>query len=214
MSKRVSLLFLIGAVLAVAVSCVESRHPLSDEKTSKIDERLIGMWKDEGGDVWRVTKSQDAKNGLEVEHADQNGSGRFLMFTTTIKSNGYMSPRDVSEETEKEPKPPRYDIYQYVFLDKDTVQVQGMEPAVILTAIADKKLDGEIKVTKKKVRPFFGIFGREKIVEEKSPVITATPEKLARYLESHAADCFPAKTDAMLTFKLTFKRQKSAAPQQ
>ncbi len=59
-------------------------------------------------------------------------------------------------------------------------------------------------MTKTKSRPFLGIFGKEEVVEERTPVITDSPEGIARYLKAHADECFPKETEA----KLTFKREK------
>ena len=74
-----------------------------------------------------------------------------------------------------------------------------------MKAIAAKELGGKIVVTKTKQRPFFGLFGRERVVEEKEPLITDTPEGIVRYLRAHADDCYPAKDEVE-----TFKRQKPA----
>ena len=44
-------LFFIGvAVCLCASGCDDSKNPLSDPKTSKADERLVGVWRDRSGD--------------------------------------------------------------------------------------------------------------------------------------------------------------------
>ncbi len=189
-ARSVLLLSLVAMLLAVVGSCVESQHPLSDEKTSKIDERLIGTWHLEGDpEAWKVKKNSHAENALEVALADPR-AGDALLFTTTIKSKGYMSMKDTDEDAKKKPGVARYQIYQYVFLDNDTVQVRGMEPKVVVKAIADKTLNGEITT-----RPNLLIF------REKWPTITAAPQAISRYLEAHAGECYPVKTDAILIWK-------------
>jgi hypothetical protein len=202
--RRVLSVLIAALMLSIAASCVDSRHPLSDEKTSTIDERFIGSWKYDNGDVWRVKKSADVKNAFDLKFPDPKAPATVLAFATTIKSKGYLSFRDPDADAGKRPDAGGYDIYQYVFVDKDTVQVRGMDPDVIVKAIAEKKLGGEIHVTKKTTRPIVGRFGKKQVVAEKTPVITDTPENLARYLRDHAAECYPEKTD----YLLTFKRQK------
>jgi len=200
-ARPVLLLLLVAPLLAVVGSCVESQHPLSDEKTSKIDERLIGTWHLEDDPAgWQVTKSAHTENALELTVTDP-AAGRSLLFTTTIKSKGYMSIKDMHEDAKKKPEAATYCIYQYVFLDNDTVQVRGMDPKVIEKAIGDKTLGGEIKLTKTKTRPILGIFGKERIVEKRTPVITAAPQAIARYLEAHADECYPAEKEATLIWK-------------
>jgi hypothetical protein len=168
-----------AASLLVAGSCVETKHPLSDKKTSKIDDRLIGNWKDtDDGSIWKVTKDPNAPNTLMVVIPDAHGPIRTPTLVTTIKSKGYLSCLD-SDDSDKKGKEATYNIFQYVFVDKDTVEVRGMDPSVIAKAIARKQIAGEIV--------------------KKEPVITDTSAGIARYLQSHADECFPAKTDSMLT---------------
>ncbi len=190
------LLFLLAVVLpALAASCVESRHPLSDENTSTIDQRLIGSWTDDGGGVWRVEKSKDVKNALNVTQPDPDGPNPLPIFTTTIKEKSYLSYKDSADPAEKKPKAVGYEIYQYVFADADTVQIRGMDAAVLLKAIAEKKLAGEIEVEKTTTRSILGLFGPEETVETETPVITDTTPNIVRYLQDHADECFPPKAD-------------------
>ena len=204
--RRVAPLLVVAAILAVVASCVESRNPVSDEKTSKIDERLIGTWRmgnEEDDGVWKVTKHAKQKNALDVA-LPENGDEHYhaTAFTTTIKSKHYLSLRQSSDDDASTPDAPAgYEIYQYVFDDNNTVQVRGMDPDVILKAIADKKLRGKIVITKTTTRPILGLFGKAEVVEEKSPEITDTPENIVRYIEAHADKCFLAKTDEVETFK-------------
>jgi hypothetical protein len=200
--KRVLTLLLVTSLLALAASCVESRHPLSDEKTSQVDQRLIGTWLPEGDAAagHRVTRSVQTPNALDLLVTDANGKGNALLFTTTIQSKAYLSVKDLYDEGQKE-GPLAYTIYQYQFLDNDTVQLRGMEPDVIARAIADKRLGGEIRVSQRKSKRLFGLIESRKLVEERTPIITDTPEGIARYLRAHADECYPAQTDSMLTFK-------------
>ena len=173
---------LVAAIPVVAASCVESRHPLSDEKTSKIDERLIGTWQMvSDSSVWKAKRSADTKNALELEITDANATSRALLFTTTLKSKNYASTKDLGKDAQKDCKE-RYDIYQYRFLDNDTIEGRNMDVDVVRKAITDKKLVGELDTDKK-------------------PTITDSADGIARYLEANADACFPARDDDVLKFK-------------
>jgi hypothetical protein len=205
--KRALLVFIAAPLMAVAVSCVESRHPLSDEKNSIIDERLIGTWRIEDDlTIWQVKRSGDTKNALAVTIDDKsgNGTGRAILFTTTTKSKGYISIKHLDEDTPKKAQADRYDIYQYVFLNNDTVQSRCMELTAISKAISDKKLGGKLDVARTDTEPAIRRFEKARDVQGETPIITDSPEGIARYIEAHADECFPAKTEC----SLTFKRQK------
>ena len=194
-NRFLSLLF-VASLLTLVASCVESGNPASNEKTSKIDQRLLGDWKDDNGDVWKVTKSKDVENGLNLKLPDPKASDRILAFSTTIGSKGYLRISDAGKEAKsndankeaKKKQESKFEIYQYVLTDDDTLEVRGMDSKAIAKAIEDKQLVG--KIVKKK--------------SEDSPVITDTTEGIVHYLEAHADECFPEKTDA----KMVFKRQK------
>jgi hypothetical protein len=197
-ARPILLLLLVAPLMALVGSCVESQHPLSDEKSSKLDERLIGTWRfEDAPGCLQVKKSADAKNALEFIETDP-AAGKTLLFTTTIKSKGYMSIKDTDEHAKKGPGAPRYNIYQYVFLDNDTVQFRAMDPKVIEKAIADKTLGGEFEPT------------RTIFAKKRRPIITAAPQVIARYLEAHFDECYPAKEETTLIWK----RQSPASPDQ
>jgi hypothetical protein len=193
--KRVLPFFFVASLLAVVASCVDSHNPASDKKTSKIDERLIGEWKAVAGNevVWKVSKSKDVENALEVKMSDPKEHDRFLAFTTTIKSKSYLSMHTFRYTMDGEkPKPEdiRFDIYQYELSDKGTVQLRNMDPSVILKAIREKHLVGKI--------------GKDEDDEE-VPEITDTMEGIVRYLETHEDECY---SESSKKFAMMFKRQK------
>jgi hypothetical protein len=196
------LLLIVASLVAVAPSCVESRHPLSDEKTSLIDQRLIGTWRlPDDPTVWEVRKSGQVRNALEVTIKERAGTGKGLLFTTTIKSKSYLSFKELDGDPKKKPEAAGYQICQYVFSDDGTLEVRAMEPDAIVKAISDKRLGGETVLTKRTSRSILGLLRIESTRREKRPFITDQPENIARYLERHANECYPAKSDLVLTFK-------------
>ena len=126
-------------------------------------------------------KVASTKNALDVETKDDDGTHQSLLFTTTVKGKQYLTLKGLGKEAQEDRKG-AYDIYQYRFLDNNTLEVRGMAPDVLEKAIGDKKLAGTID-------------------KGNGPIITDTPEGMARYLEAHADECYPLKTDYMLTFK-------------
>jgi hypothetical protein len=202
--KRVLPLLFVASLLTVVASCVDSHNPASDEKTSKIDERLIGEWKiEEDNDnesLWKVTKNKDVKNALDLKMPDPNAPEHLPMFITTIKSKGYLSicisekdpkAKDSGKEAKEREEEVGYNIIQYEFLDNDTLVVRAMASEAIIKAIRDKQLVGKI----------------DKEDDEETPKITDTTEGIVRYLEAHADECFPEKMDKT-EGKMVFKRQK------
>jgi hypothetical protein len=186
------LLVLASLPLVTAASCVDSQNPLSDEKTSVIDERLIGTWlpKAEKSDALVVKRSDTQKNTLEGiggKKADKTAADTLLLFTTTIQSKNYISIRRTEAQPDDSLKtPPKvsYDICQYHFLNNDTLEIRFMTPDVMEKAIKNAQLSGKIG--------------------DKEKAITASPEEIAKYLAVHADECYPKKSD----YQLTFKRQK------
>jgi hypothetical protein len=198
--KRVPGRILVLLLAILSGSCVESRYPVSDEKTSKVDERLIGAWKLENDSaIWTITESANRKNGMDLEISQNGDTSRMLLFTTTIKQKNYMSIKDLDEEGQKDRKE-AYDIYQYRFLDDDTVEARGMEPNAIIKAIENKELGGQIE-TKEKPASKTRLETLGKAITEKTPIITSEPEQLAHYIEIQADECFSAKSESVLTWK-------------
>ena len=190
-SKRVPLL-LLAASLVTVIACVASHHPLSDEKNSIVDERLIGSWVDESGDVFQVKRGDAKKNHLDVgfRTKDKEGVDKLLLFTTTLHDNRYMSVKFLDEEKQKDQQE-AYFIYQYRLLDNNTLEIRTMKAQAIKNAIADKDLAG--KVVKSSRIPIF------------DTLITDSSESIARYLKAHADECYPAKSDSIVI--MTFKRR-------
>jgi hypothetical protein len=62
-----------------------------------------------------------------------------------------------------------------------------MDPKVIMKAIRDKQIAGKID--------------KDEDDDEDTPEITDTTEGIVRYLEAHADECYPKKSDYTMTFK-------------
>jgi hypothetical protein len=184
-TRQIATFCIVSALLGLFTSCIDSEKPLSDEKTSKIDEKLVGNWTLEDG-KWTVKKSADVKNALEVLGPDMTTPS--VLFTTTIKSKSYLSVADRDPKAKNGPVSGTYQIYQYLFINDDTVEVRGMSSTAIEKAITNKVLQGKISD------------------DDDEPVITDATDKIVKYIEAHADQCFlkPADNDE----RIIFKRQK------
>lgn len=183
--KRIQKRILIIPLILLWGGCVESRHPVSDQETSKVDERLIGAWRlEDDAAIWTIKKTVHTKNGMELELSEAGTTSRVLLFATTLSKRQYLSAKELGEDSQKDRKE-AYDVYEYRFLDNDTVEARGMDPKAIIVAIENEELGGRI----------------ETIDGEKTPIITGEPGELARYIEAHADECFPEKSDNSLKWK-------------
>ena len=180
--RNTALLATAAMTLTIAACVPESRHPLSDEKTSKIDEQLIGKWIDEDGDPDTVVlfkPRKGAKNTFEASGLGEPDEKPGIFFTTKINSRRYLSFEGEDEKTDRK----RYAICWYEYADPDTVKIYLLDEKAIEKAIVAKELAGEIRGTNKEV------------------FITASPDDLAKYLKKHGPKCFDLKP-------LVYKRHK------
>jgi hypothetical protein len=189
--RNTALLAMAAITLAIAACIPQSRHPLSDEKTSKIDKQLIGKWSEEhfslSPDTVALFKPhKGAKNTFEASVPGKPDEKPGIFFTTKINSKRYMSWKYEDAKTGRK----SYMICWYEYTDPDTVKIYPLDESVIEKAIVAKELAGEIRVTKKREKMF------------KTVVITASPDDLAKYLKKHGPKCFFANTP------LVYKRQK------
>jgi hypothetical protein len=118
---------------------------------------------------------------VDWKEKDAKNSGTLLVFTTTVKGKNYMSVKSLDKEEQKDRKG-AFDIYQYRVVDANTIEVRGMIEDVPRKAIAAKTLAGAIDA-------------------DKVPAITDEAKNIASFLETHSDECFPVKTDYMLTMK-------------
>jgi hypothetical protein len=211
-NRNTSLALFLAAVCLSASSCAPaSVHPLSDDKTSTRDDRLVGRWravdpavKDGEANV-TISKSKDSGMRLDVVIKDtlpgapkeQNEQYASFLYTTTIDSQWYMTISTLAAETEK--KLDTFTILHYGFLDKDTLEVRLMDDGKIAAAIRAKELRGTVK-TKKETAYLFAIIP----IGYKTEIVTISdsPEAIARFLKKHGRDCFDAVP------LVTLKREK------
>ena len=175
----------------------KSEYPLSDEKTSVIDERMIGHWDFEAEpaqqiDPMRFVVGRDPKaaNLLEYVAATLNseqkieihrgpllitkiGNAHYLSFGSGDSKEGYLIMRyDIKVQPAAAtdaagPNKPSH----------DTGELHLMIDTVIADAIEKGELAGKVTRDKSSRRP-------------QEIRITAKPDELRAYIEKHADQCF------------------------
>jgi hypothetical protein len=187
----------MATIFVVFTSCIPvARHPLSDDQTSRIDSRLLGTWRIEGSNDSAIfRKLEGSTNTLELVELlepdeDAQEADNFVLFTTEIDSQWYMTTANPTEKDEG------VWIVRYVIDPEDTMNVYFMDADVISEAISQGALRGEVKTTKH----FAWVFGFIPIpYREQSVTITESSDGLARYLKQHGEKCFEG--ESVLTLK-------------
>jgi hypothetical protein len=191
MGKRRSMLVLFALLPLLGASCaVRSKHPLSDEKNSQLDDRLIGRWRivdrEKGSSDKRpdgiisVSKSGERKLEatvtLETSPQGEGDRKKCFVFTTRVDSQSYMSVRAAGGD---------FLLLAYSFPDKDAVAIWGLDQTKLAAAIGTKELQG--KVESRWLCAF--VFGFVPIpFKTTSVMIEGDPEALMRYIQKHGAD--------------------------
>jgi hypothetical protein len=207
--NRNRLTFVVAIVALASASCdVEFRHPLTDEKTSTLDERLVGDWSC-GAEIWRVTKRPDFENSLELQivgDAEMPPPPHGIIYATVIGSHHYLSLLDLTEGDDAK----TFSIYRYKFSDEGTVTVFGQDLGLFKTAISAKELRGKINTKKSEPTPIGDLVAqltdaetKAKLVEDEPfpATVTESAERLTRYVAKHGLKCFPDTKYNRLTFK-------------
>jgi hypothetical protein len=182
-------------VLLLLAGCgVTSDHPLSDEKTSVVDDGLIGRWRavkeDADGkeaDQILVGRRRGTKNTLEAVGLELDGDEhvqvrRFYLYATTIGDRRYLSATG-----EKDGQ--AYMFLRYAMPKKDTLHVYLMNAKFVGQAIEKGELEG--KVEKKETEG--GVQASYETVH-----ITADTAKLRAWIEKHQDECFAIEDPAVL----------------
>ena len=202
----VCLATIVAASLLTGCTIPYSNHPLSDNKTSTVDDRLLGRWLqlDEDDETEAKEKADAARNTFEfmtvglkksnsktmvMIHVELDDDGeltveRAFFFTTTIHKQHYLSyqQKEGKEEEEEKKKFIKYVIASYDLNESGLLTVHLMDNDKLVTAIEQGRVDGEIEITIEQVN------GKQK--ETKVAHLIASPEQLRRFLLETGTDCF------------------------
>lgn len=134
---------LLGALLAAG--CATSTQPLSDEKTSVPDLRLLGTWEfqqEEGKDKATVTivQMQDSPNVLQATSNDGEKEQTTTILTTKIGDTCVASIAGKDDEGNV-----IYTIGKYALAPDDSLELHGLDTDFFAAAVEHKELKGTVK---------------------------------------------------------------------
>ena len=190
-----SILLAFSLALFSITACVpEFDHPLSDEKTSKIDNQLVGRWeaiKDEGSkdkkkSFWIFSRQEGVENTLNFREETLPLSGEDNAktdqkdkpadaFTTRIGAARYLSVGGSKDDKGKEKS---YIICRYTISKDGVLTVYLMNQEVLGRDVAARKIPGIVEYS-----------GKNKSRLDRVR-ITAEPSDIAEYIKARGSECF------------------------
>jgi len=170
-------------------SCLpEATHPLSGEKQATPDVRLEGDWVSTGSSsnespvyVHFLQIDDHLMDVVYVEHNQSFKKGPTLWeaFPTKIGKLQVLNLRIAKGSPAQDIHPGHYLLMRYELTDPSTLKMWGPDDDAVGKAIRSGQLGGTIKKS-----------GKESSFSDDSILITASPEKLRAYLETHPAGDF------------------------
>lgn len=166
--------FLLAALVPlVLASCVTSKRPLSNEKASRVDSRLIGTWREvnKDGRRYRMTigKKPGTTNVMEWVTLDREKGAKVEKFDVFAKPG---KTRYISIALEAD----NHLIGKYTSPDASTFELHLLDKWVVGKAVED----GTLK----------GVARRNNDGEYTTVSLSDPPEKIIEYIEKNAATCF------------------------
>lgn len=180
-------------------------HPLSDEKTSRVDKELLGYWKqvdlDDPSDAHPVpvtiglSKTNSRLHevvGMGLEDGNQVKVHRFQIHTTTQAADGSrtllrfitMAAKDL-DETQRQAK--GYLLLRYEIQAGQRLKLFLTNSLAIAKAIEENSLTGVVRRTKPSED------GKKPMTKYQEIRITASPEQLRAFLKKTGTACFEKK---------------------
>lgn len=198
----------VAVVVSTVAGCSPaSEHPLSGERDSIVDERLLGRWQVNQGteraapfrlnsrpSFCEIKRKADSATGMEIVSRAQRSRDTEqseCFYATQIGGRRYLSLdlRADNSGSQTIPGITGYYILQYRFIDDDTVEFRSLDERVIAEAITSQELAGQI-------------FGKSPDRASRV-VISDSPDKMARYFERHADECFPDDAESRVILRRT-----------
>jgi hypothetical protein len=172
----------VTRVLAVAIAlshlcsfgCVNTARPLTDDKTSTPDLKLLGAWeltdpdKPDEPHAVTVTRKKDSATVLHAVGKDGEKTEELDLFCTKIGDNMLLSA-----QTEKDGKHV-FAIAKYQLSGETSLKVWVLNVEFIAAAVKKKELKGTIK--------------QQQFLVDVS--LDDTPENLRKFIEKNGAKCF------------------------
>ncbi|MCC7085770.1 MAG: hypothetical protein IT427_12275 [Pirellulales bacterium] len=177
----------VGLMIAACActGCVSSLKPLSDEKASTPDERLLGTWEFEDKETMEkhtivVERKQDAAKVLRASAIEKGKQESADLLITKIGNDHFVSVGNKDGQGVM-----KYTIAKYELADGNTLNFWGFETEFFAKAVENNELKGTVK------QDLF-----------KEVTLDDTPENLRKFIEKNGAQCFTKET------AMTIKRLK------
>jgi hypothetical protein len=178
--RIVKMLVAVG-IVALALSCVPSLHPLFTAKDVTFDPTLVGTWSEKDKtDTWTFTKSGENAYGLVI--TEEGVPGKFEAHLVRLGEmlflDLYPEEPDIKNTFYKIHLIPAHTFYRiWIDKEKDVVRIAGMNPDWLKENLDEKKIT----------------IAHERIGEDAGAgniVLTAPTKDLQEFVVKHAADGF------------------------
>lgn len=142
------------ALLLAGCGGVFSKHPASDDESSRLDERLVGFWRVDAASkadldelVLVIGKKAGSERALELVAVGLQGdrtikTSRAEFYATTIASKDWASvllPREREERSD-----PVWGVVRYELADADTLRVVALDETKVAADVRASKVVGEV----------------------------------------------------------------------
>lgn len=196
-NTRATALIELAFIIFAATGCAPaSVYPLSDERDSKLDERLLGKWREaskisaNGPIDIQVRRKAGSETALEIVYVDPESDKQeeetMQVYATKIGEFDYLTCRDLETRRDAKQQAAAFTILQYRVVGENRVDIYRMDNRSVAEAIDQGELKGQ----------YFGLTARK----ASCVVISDSSENIRRYLEKHGADCFD-RGEELLSFK-------------
>jgi hypothetical protein len=171
-SRLLAVAFL--TLLLCIVGCVNTARPLTDQKTSTPDLKLLGSWeltdpdKPDEPHAVTVTRKKDSTTVLHAVGKDGEKTEELDLFCTKVGDNLLLSA-----QTEKDGKQV-FAIAKYQLSGETSLKVWVLDVEFFAAAVKKKELKGTIK--------------QQQFLVDVS--LDDTPENLRKFIEKNGAKCF------------------------
>lgn len=195
-SRKLKFIFLVLLpTLIMGCTVTHSKHPLSDEETSELDERLIGHWRPDSFEnrldlrlapfvVGRVKGSPKLLEGVSTSLTkdEQVKVSRNLLFTRSIEGGNYISAK-ATNKNQVIYVIIKYQVDERETEDKESTELRlfAMDPDFVAKAIYQNKLPGKANWYESPDKP-----------DAKAAWVstTASQEQLIAFIKKHPQKAF------------------------
>jgi hypothetical protein len=184
--------FALGAALCLLLtSCVvTSENPLGSPESAQIDQRLLGDWIAQNGDIVHFS-AKDAHwmeavttpKGPDSSSANKKSESN-LFFVTTIGDDTYLNMRSVGEGSRAS-----YSLFRYTINPDQTLHMWGLSQDEMAAAVRAGKLKGTVREHRTTGHPPH---------TDIDVYLTDSSEHLMKFISRHdPTDIFDAETDPL-----------------